>query len=169
MMRCFVPINGKRSRNLSSGFSLIEVLITLLVLSLGLLGAAAMHLTALRASVSSYQTSIASSAALEFEERLWIAAALRPNGCLTAADDVDDIATAWRSAWVGGVDRISLPVSATISVMPSRAIGAGTAVEFPLVLRWGEGSFADGEEDIFHFTARVVCAPPPPPPPPEPT
>lgn len=148
---------------MAKGFSLIEVLITLLVLSIGLLGIAAMHLTSLRAATSAYQTSIASSAALDFEERLWIAAAGQ-TGCV---GDLAPITTAWRTVWVGGSDRVSLPPppenAQTLDVGGARSIGAGTAVEFPLTLRWGDGRFADDDEDVFQFTARVVCAPLPPP------
>ena len=154
-----------RSYSRNHGFSLIEILITVLVLSIGLLGVAAMHLTSLRAATSSYQTSIASSAALDFEERLWIAAAGQPNGCLTSAEVLAASAD-WRTVWVGGVDRVSLPPPPeglqTISVGAERSIGGGIAVEFPLELRWGDGRFADGP-DVFHYTARVVCAPALPP------
>ena len=55
------------------GFTLLEVLIAIVVLSFGLLGLAALQLKALQDSHSSYQFSIANLAAKDIRERLWAA------------------------------------------------------------------------------------------------
>ncbi len=50
------------------GFSLVEALIALLVLSLGLVGVAAMQLKALQSASLGYQRSVASVAAVDAQE-----------------------------------------------------------------------------------------------------
>ena len=54
-----------------SGFSLIEVMVTLLVLSVGLLGIAALQVVTLQASSTSMHRSIAVIQANDLVERLW--------------------------------------------------------------------------------------------------
>src|SRR5690554_8195605 len=55
----------------AKGFTLLEALIALLVLSIGMLGVAAMQLKALQGAHAAYQRSIASLAAQDAQERLW--------------------------------------------------------------------------------------------------
>ena len=54
------------------GLTLLEVLIALLVLSIGLIGAAVLTVQSLQNTHSALYTSLASAAALDLEERLWI-------------------------------------------------------------------------------------------------
>ncbi len=70
----------KRQRNSGSqsGFTLIEALVALLVLSIGMLGVAAMQLKALQGAHVAYQRSIASLAAQDAQERLWAEVAAAP-------------------------------------------------------------------------------------------
>jgi type IV pilus assembly protein PilV len=70
------------TRSYQNGLSLIEALIALLVLSIGLAGLAGLHLNSITAVHSSYLRSVASTAALDFEERTWLQAA-ETNGCPT--------------------------------------------------------------------------------------
>ncbi|TVP46399.1 MAG: type IV pilus modification protein PilV [Halomonas sp.] len=82
------------------GFSLIEALIALVVLSLGLIGVASMQLKALQSATSGYQRSVASLAALDAQERLWAQlVVLEPS---QTCDDIDVSAVqeAWRSHWL---------------------------------------------------------------------
>ncbi len=74
------------------GLTLLEILIALLVLSIGMAGLGALMLTALSNVHSSSQFSLASAVALDFEERLWFEIAnrsatnpesLNNEGCLT--------------------------------------------------------------------------------------
>lgn len=74
-----------------TGVTLLEVLIALVVLSIGMVGLGALLVTALSNVHSSSQYSLASALALDFEERLWFDLATRsandpdslPTGCLT--------------------------------------------------------------------------------------
>lgn len=77
------------------GFTLVEVMVALVVLSIGLLGIAAMQLQGLKNAHSSYQRTIASIIAMDASERLWIKLA---EGTLDGTD-VDNIETAWRGIW----------------------------------------------------------------------
>lgn len=96
------------------GFSLVEALIALLVLSLGLVGVAAMQLKALQSASLGYQRSVASVAAADAQERLW--ATLEPGqGC--DAIDVGAVQTDWRDQWFEDSDH-------TPCVMPLKATAA---------------------------------------------
>jgi type IV pilus assembly protein PilV len=55
----------------ASGFTLLEVLVALLLLSVGTLGCVALQLNALQATHSAYQRSLASLIAADVGERLW--------------------------------------------------------------------------------------------------
>jgi len=55
----------------TSGFTLIEILIALLVLSIGLLGLAAVQVQSLQNSYASYERSMATMQARDLVERLW--------------------------------------------------------------------------------------------------
>lgn len=87
------------------GFSLVEALIALLVLSLGLVGVAAMQLKALQSASLGYQRSVASVAAVDAQERLW--ATLEPEeGC--DAIDVGAVQTGWQEQWFQNNDHSPL-------------------------------------------------------------
>jgi type IV pilus assembly protein PilV len=55
----------------ATGFTLIEILIALLVLSIGLLGLAAVQVQSLQNSYASYERSMATMQARDLVERLW--------------------------------------------------------------------------------------------------
>lgn len=87
------------------GFSLIEALVALLVLSIGLTGLAAMQLKALQSATAGYQRSVATLAAVDAQERLWAQlGAIAQNmsnkaGCSEIlAADIDN---EWRAQWFG--------------------------------------------------------------------
>jgi type IV pilus assembly protein PilV len=60
-----------RRQGQSRGFTLIEVLVALLVLSIGLLGLAGLQLHALQYTHSSYQRTLVNIQALDMAERMW--------------------------------------------------------------------------------------------------
>ncbi len=68
-------------RSSERGFTLIEALVAVLVLSLGLLGVAAMQLKALQSSHVSFQRSIATLAAQDAVERLWTELGIHNRKC----------------------------------------------------------------------------------------
>ncbi|MFO7902269.1 MAG: type IV pilus modification protein PilV [Pirellulaceae bacterium] len=120
------------------GLSLIEVLIALLVLSIGLVGMASLQLTSLKSAHSSYYRSLASTAALNIEERLWQEArnSLDTEGeCITDAT-LGNIASEIQKKW--GFDPSSDPESTTFdwgnggltsAEIPNLTVTFGTAVD----------------------------------------
>lgn len=81
------------------GFSLIEALIALVVLSVGLLGVAAMQLKALQSAHDGYQRSLASVAAVDAQERLWAELATLDPGQSCENIDSSAVQTKWRAHW----------------------------------------------------------------------
>lgn len=80
----------------ASGFTLLEALVALLVLSLGVLGVAAMQLQALQSAHMGYQRSLASLIAIDAQERAWAELA-ETGGC----PDSEEIEGDWVGHWFG--------------------------------------------------------------------
>lgn len=123
------------SRHSSQGFTLLEALIAVLVLSLGLLGVAAMQLKAMQSAHVAYQRSVATLAAQDAVERLWVALGKSGGECPPASgingiDDMDDWGTVW-GVYLGGLDTAS-PVVAN-------------GCEYTVTVAWDDARF-DGED-----------------------
>lgn len=169
-------IGGSRD---SRGFTLIEVLIALLVLTIGLVGMAALHLTSIQSAHSSYYRSIASSVALDFEERMWQRGAEvldSPGQCLTATDLAvvrSDIISQWRIAFSNegeptspsriGIPNLNVVVGDIRAGSQTRTAGGGTWadqwIDITLTLTWSETRFAadDFTEERFDYATRMPC------------
>lgn len=140
-----------------SGFSLIEVLITLLVISLGLVGLAALQLTAVKNVHSSLLTTTVTAAALDFEERAWLGLASLESGCVDASTLETDFVGDWSIQASG----IGLP-GFEIAVAPTDILGWR---DYELTLSWVEGRFEDvvvqtgdsAGRESFTFHVRVPC------------
>lgn len=81
------------------GFSLIEALIALVVLSIGLIGVAAMQLKALQSANAGYQRSVASVAAVDAQERLWAQMATLNSGETCEDIEASSVQAAWKEHW----------------------------------------------------------------------
>lgn len=80
------------------GFSLIEALIALVVLSIGLIGVAAMQLKALQSATAGYQRSVASVAAVDAQERLWAELAKdEVDSCVNI--NLEEFQERWKDDW----------------------------------------------------------------------
>lgn len=127
--------------NKQHGFSLIEALVALVILSFGLIGVAAMQLKALQSATAGYQRSVATLAAVDAQERIW--AALATNNCDYIEKNLKDIEQfqgtgeepGWNDYWFG-VD----------SKMPTRQfegdinpIGANENCEFKIEIDLKDG------------------------------
>lgn len=75
----------------NAGFSLIEVLITMVVISVALLSLAVLQIKALQYSYASYQRSLATIQANDLVERLWAGLCALPGG-------VNSISAEWVAA-----------------------------------------------------------------------
>jgi type IV pilus assembly protein PilV len=152
--------NRNKGRALRTrGVTLIEVLVTLLVLALGLVGMAALHVNVLKNAHSSYYRSIASIMALDYEERLWLAIA-DPGvaGCLTAGNG-DAIVTQMISDWA--TRDIVIPnvgIGLTRRTDPQNTANPRW-VEFDLQVTWAEDRFQaeTSQGESFDYTVRVPC------------
>jgi|GEM_PF-950920 len=154
----------------TAGLTLLEVLIALLVLSIGLVGMASLQLMSLQSAHSSYYRSLASAAALDTEERMWIQLretvldnpATAPL-CMTATDIqgvITESQAAWRPTTAGGVSNAGIPnLQITTNVDDDndgrddeeREDTSNVATnwvyawqEIPIRLTWTEGRFGDG-------------------------
>lgn len=78
------------------GFSLIEALVALVVLSIGLLGAAGLQLKALQSATQGYQSSLVSIASLDAQQRIW---KLRANAASCSAIDLSAEESQWKNQW----------------------------------------------------------------------
>lgn len=128
------------------GFTLIEALVALLVLSIGMLGVAAMQLKSLQGAHAAYQRSIASLAAQDAQERLWEKLASKDSlECLTS-DEVSGeggVLEGWKGA--GWSDY--LPGFSQSDISPA------SGCEFSITVEWDEERF-DGSEP-FTYTVRL--------------
>lgn len=119
----------KRSQ---SGVSLIEVMVALVVLSIGLLGIALLQIRALQSTHAAYQATLASIMATDAEERLW----------LDRAEGVVDPAAGrlenWSTEW-GGV----LPATAS-------TITADAANVYEIVVSWSDSRFTGNQDQIIY-------------------
>ncbi|SHM15882.1 prepilin-type N-terminal cleavage/methylation domain-containing protein [Vreelandella subglaciescola] len=80
------------------GFTLIEALVALAILSFGLMGIAAMQLNALNSASRGYQHSVATLAAVDAQERLWEALA-DANNCTSDELKLAGMQTDWKKHW----------------------------------------------------------------------
>lgn len=81
------------------GFSLVEVLVALLVLSLGVLGLAGLQLKSLQGAQVAKQRSQATLAAEDFGERLWRWVGQHSGLACPDKEDIDPIYADWKTAW----------------------------------------------------------------------
>lgn len=141
---------GRYTSVKNKGFTLIEALIALLVLSIGMLGVAAMQLKALQGAHAAYQRSIASLAAQDAQERLWAQLAINSQGsssivCPTATQ-VAVIESDWESVWsqfLPGLD--GAPVDTTNI----------SSCEFGISVSWAEARLEDQAQGSTSFSYSV--------------
>lgn len=114
-----------------SGFTLLEALIAVLVLSFGLLGVAAMQLKSMQSSHLSYGRSVATVAAQDAVERLWIELGSSPPTCPEPSTVID----AWHNEWVQ-----KLP-----SLIKANSIVRLAGCDYRVTIGWGDSRF-DGED-----------------------
>ncbi len=162
-----------RQRHSQQGLSLIEVLIALAVISIGLAGMAAMQLTTLQFVHSAHYRSMASTIALDFEERLWLALADNNlSGCPDVSDGtgshIEALLAHWSRDYVGGTNEGDWDwSSARMLKVPGLSVTAGTPVTgtsvtlVPITLSWNESRFSDDESttETFEYNVRILCRP----------
>ncbi|MGM0988535.1 MAG: type IV pilus modification protein PilV [Pseudomonadota bacterium] len=141
----------KRHRR-QQGFTLIEALVALLVLSIGLLGVAAMQLKSLQGAHAAYQRSIASLAAQDAQERLWARMAEAGDTTCPAWSDAKDLGEeSWHDSWKG-----YLPGLEQEAVTPAGAPNENC--EFDITVKWSDSRFDEEEDPQFDYKVRLPGA-----------
>ena len=139
----------------SEGFSLIEVLVALLVLSVGLVGLAGLQITSLQRTQSSLFTTLATAAALDFEEQVWIELAEKPDsGCLSDTA-LQSIGQALRTTWASSSSPMGIP---GLTVEVRRGTQTDDFVPVTLELSWTDSRMADSAES-FTYEVQAICRP----------
>jgi len=160
----FFQCPGGRSQG-ARGLTLLEVLIALIVLSVGLMGVAALTLQSLQNVHSSLYTSVASAAALDYEERLWIlAAGLLPGEC--PSNSGKPIIDKFVSDWTAGNDVLGLP-EPLVSIHDAKFSGTGPNQQFftqEIEISWVESRFSglvaentEQKRERFRYVTTAPC------------
>ena len=145
------------------GVTLIEVLVALLVLSIGLVGIAALNLFAVRAVHSSLQSSTASIVALDAEEWLWEAVG---NDQLATCGQLEGVIGSVNDHWFGqgvGGGRITLPAGEISNQSCDRRIvGLDCVMDAEITVTWSEGRFEipganEVATEVFEYRVQVPC------------
>lgn len=138
------------------GFTLIEALVALLVLSVGLVGLAMMQVKAMQSSHVAYQRSVATIAAQDMVERLWIElgrSAPASIVCPEATDVVADsdpektILEQWHDRWVQKIPGLTMNSSGTDDtvIRSSPSDSDYVRCKYTITVRWQDERF-DGED-----------------------
>lgn len=173
----------------SNGLTLIEVMIALLVLSIGLVGLASIHLISLKSAHSSYYRSFASTGALNAEERLWQLAQenlTTPGQCVSdtsletlqanlqqdwRAGGTSSTGWTWTETELAGIPSLTVTFGQTADTNVTRADpnndGSWTDRwrQIPIRLTWTEtrlGDASTNDQDFtesFDYTMRIPCVP----------
>ncbi|WP_280553743.1 prepilin-type N-terminal cleavage/methylation domain-containing protein [Halomonas sp. 25-S5] len=117
------------------GFTLVEALVALVILSIGLLGVAAMQLKALQGAHMGYQRALASIIAIDVQEFSW--ELLASTGTCPPDDDL----TGWLGTDGDGWSGLLPSVENASSISG----GPDTGCVYSVTLTWGDSRLADGE------------------------
>lgn len=150
---------SKRTRAHSTGLSLLEVLIALLVLSVGLIGVAVLTVQSLQNIHSSLYTSLASAAALNFEERLWLELGSDPEdlGCPDAQKVKQRVRGAWRDGTVANKVFLTLPDFDIDMDPPTPPTPGSDRMQLDLTLTWDEERFEGENGESFEYRIVIPC------------
>ena len=122
------------------GFTLIEILITMIVISVALLGIGMLQVKALQYSYASYQRSVATIQANDLVERLWAGMCSLPGG-------VNSISSEWVTA-----NTNSLPNwSGTLNYNAS-----GSLPLYTITISWQDQKIKYTSTDVSQLTQQLV-------------
>ncbi len=160
------------------GFTLVEALVALVVLAVGVLGLASMQLKAMQGAHVSYQRSVATMAAQDIVERLWIQLGMQgvgsyPLTCPSAQDvllinnpdydpavvgsnptkslDITDneIFDLWYAEWVKHLPSLVNDASATVD-------REGTTCRYTITVSWvDERFFTENVSELVYRTSMI--------------
>jgi len=139
-----------------TGLTLLEVLIALIVFSVGLIGVAALTLQSLQNVHSSLYTSLASAAALDYEERLWLeVAGIADGNCPSGSGDFFD---SFLQDWTAENDALGLPTPAISPYDPNFAWAGPQIFIQGIEISWAESRFREpANRELFRYAATAPC------------
>lgn len=140
-----MPIPRRSSRR-ARGFTLIEVLVSILIFSFGVLGAVGMQARILQSSTQNADRSRASMLANELASQMWLAKTVQVS---------DTAIAAWYTAWQARVQDPSvsgLP-NASSSTVTTTVNGTPTAV---ITIKWRPTTMASTSTDNKFETTVVI-------------
>ncbi|MEH6445667.1 MAG: type IV pilus modification protein PilV [Oceanospirillaceae bacterium] len=152
----------KNKRMSQTGSSLIEVLITIVVVSIGLLGMAALQLKSVAVNQSAYQRLQATNLAYEIADSIAINPTAAANGDyrLALADSspqhavVSSVADIDLTRWLAAVDN-RLPAGDLIIAAPAVIAGAGSnARQYRITICW----YDKNQDDIDNVCGAGVAS-----------
>lgn len=127
-------------RRNNNGFTLIEALIALVVLSIGLLGVAAMQLKALQSAHAGYQRALVSLIAIDAQERAWAIMSQDSDKDCSVGDDL----MGWKEDWKG-----LLVLSYSFAEIGS------DSCEYEVEISWTDQRFSDEGQNNFTYQFRL--------------
>lgn len=150
-MRCATRLLRPLSSDGQTGFSLIEVMIAVLVLAVGLLGASSMQLSALRYTDSARYRSQASFIAYDILDRIRANAGNAKNYEITALSDISSTGT------VEGIDLGDLKDNVEILPEGDASIAVDKDSVVTVKVTWSEGRAekSSSSSTSFSITSRV--------------
>lgn len=126
-----------RTIRLHSGFTLIEVLVSIVIVSFGLLGVAGLLSTGLKSTQGSLQRTQASLLAYDMADRMRMNRAAARNGeYTTTVEATNAIAISDKEAWDEAVEG-SLPSGAGIVTMPATNF-------YSITVQWDDSKVTGG-------------------------
>ncbi len=150
---------GFRLHSHQVGLSLLEVLIALLVLSVGLIGTAALSINSLTNVHSALNTSLASTIALDIEERFWLQSTqVASPGCLSGPLVDSVVLQPAEDDWTRDSPFLSLP---GLRITREGYESDGRSARVSIRLTWTESRFGDTTE-VFDYTFSAPCLRPQP-------
>jgi type IV pilus assembly protein PilV len=150
----------------AAGFTLIEVLVSTIILAIGLLGLASMQTLALKDNRDAFFYSQASSLAYEMSDRMKVNASVWQGAVPTAASictSTDNCNTvtgctpaamaaydycAWKA---NVVSRIGTTATATVAVSPSGSVCTGDATKRCLTISWPRNNLTLSASNTFQL------------------
>ncbi|MBB3185465.1 type IV pilus assembly protein PilV [Halomonas fontilapidosi] len=144
------------------GFTLIEALVALLVLSIGLLGLAMMQVKAMKSAHVAYQRSIATIAAQDMVERLWVelgrgapASIVCPEATATVPPTSETILFQWHKEWEKSIPSLVMDSdgsSGTQTVVKDGSV----ACKYTITVQWEDERFGDEDVSELVYVASLI-------------
>lgn len=138
--------------NKTKGFTLLEALVALVVLSVGLLGIAAMQLKAIQSSHVSYNRSIATLAAQDAIERLWA----EFGNPVTAGSNTGDcplpsvVSADWRANWSS-----LLPLLTEGEQVSIESPVDGDSCKYAITVAWSDERFTGEDVSTLLYVVKL--------------